>query len=621
MKFLIDLADDARTYFIDSKKWELHFYFVRQFLDTRALIGPFHVQEYTRSDRRFVLGSVMHYLDGDHWTIELAGGDTLEPQRVAWMFNHVRARMHLPINLLFRPVSPSQIENAKSLGGRIPVLSSDLLNASIAYQPVVLGTAFGYLRLFPGAIDVASVRPNDVVVGNQVPEQIPPVAALITGQLQAPLAHVAVLSRNRNTPDMALRGVLELPAIRALEGRLVKLTVASQDYGIEAATVSDAEAAWASIRPAVSFRPECDLLTTGLHEAASLAADAERYVGAKAAQMGRLCQIEGISTPQGFVLPFSAYAAHLDAAGLTSEIGAMLDNPDFRSDGAVRQEQLARLRSAITTHPVEPNLLVALHEKLHASLLGKPAILRSSTNAEDLEGFNGAGLYESTVIPADPTPNQIADALRSVWASVWLQRAFEERDWFRIDHRSVAMAVLIQPFVDEAVATGVAITGNPFRQVAAVFINTQVSGATVTGALGNEIPEQYLVATWGAVYEPELLSHSSLTRGAPILSGTELRELTSQLLCIHTSMLSTRVGEANAMDVEFALTAQRRFVILQARPYTIVYSLDRSRLPERKAGLLERVVRRVHRIALQSRLARRTRASDLRVVSSVQGSA
>ena len=52
-------------------------------------------------------------------------------------------------------------------------------------------------------------------------------------------------------------------------------------------------------------------------------------------------------------------------------------------------------------------------------------------------------------------------------------QAFEERDWYRIEHREVAMGVLVQPFVEDAVATGVAITGNPFKQgLEAVFINT-----------------------------------------------------------------------------------------------------------------------------------------------------
>ena len=381
--------------------------------------------------------------------------------------------------------------------------------------------------------------------------------------------------------------------------------------------MSEAESAWASIRPTTRFSPEHDLSITGLHDVTSLVDNADRFVGAKAAQIGRLCQLEGITTPRGFVLPFSTYVSHVDSAGLNCEIDAMLENPEFRGSGSVRGERLARLRSVIAAHPVDPGLLDAMAEKLTAIAAGKPSILRSSTNAEDLEGFNGAGLYESIALPAQPSREQIADALRQVWASVWLQRAFEERDWFRIDHRTVAMAVLVQPFVDEAVATGVAITGNPFREgVGAVFINVQTSGSTVTGALGNEIPEQYLVATWGADHEPELLSHSSLMGGAVILRSTELRDLTDQLLRIHASMLPAQGGSANAMDVEFALTAQRRIVILQARPYAIIYSLDRSRRPHRNAGLLERVVRRLQRIVLQSRLARRSRGSGRRLVPS-----
>ena len=68
-------------------------------------------------------------------------------------------------------------------------------------------------------------------------------------------------------------------------------------------------------------------------------------------------------------------------------------------------------------------------------------IFRSSTNAEDLAGFNGAGLYESVVVPGDASNEVIANALRRVWASVWLQRAYEEREWFRIEHDAVCLRV------------------------------------------------------------------------------------------------------------------------------------------------------------------------------------
>ncbi len=597
VKFLIDLNAAGRTYFLDSKTWDVHFDFVRRFIDPFADYDRFNIQEYTRDDRRFILGSLMHYLDGGHWTIELAGADTLAAERIAWMFEHVGQRVGLPVELKFRAISPSQIDNANSLSQRIPVLSSDALNASVVYQPVVLGVAYGYIRLIRGTLDVADVRPCDIVVTEQVPEQIPPVAALVTSQIQAPLAHVAVLSRNRNTPDMALRDAVDLDSFRRHEGQLVKITVASQDYAIEPADPTQAQAAWASMRPAADFRPEADLQVGGLFDIDTLPESAARFVGAKAAQVGQLHTIDGVASASGFAIPFGAYAAHLESAGLLGEIDAMLVDAEFRRSAAVRADRLGSLRGAIVAHPVNAETLAKLLTKLRTLAPGKRSIWRSSTNAEDLDGFNGAGLYESVVLAADPSADQLADVLRAVWASVWLQRAFEERDWYRIEHRCVAMGVLVQTFVDDAVATGVAITGNPFKAgLDAVFINTQVSGASVTGALGNQLPEQYLVATWSGYYEPELLSRSTLNRGAPILAHAELNALTDQLRRIHGAMVPTAPGGANAMDVEFALTTQRRLVILQARPYTIVYSLDRARSARREVGAFERFMRRMRKV-------------------------
>ena len=232
VKFIVDLREGNRTYFLNSSRWVTHYDFILRFINPNADYQLFLVAEYKREDRRFLLGSVMHYLDGDHWTLELDAGDTLAGERIAWMYRHVAPLLGCAGDLRFRPVSPGQINAIEPLSGALPSLSRDAINASVQYQPLVLGVAYGYLRLLPWPLDVAALRPYDIVVTDQVPEEIPPVAALVTGQLQAPLAHVAVLSRNRNTPDMALRGAMDLHHFRGLEGELVRLSVASQDYSL-----------------------------------------------------------------------------------------------------------------------------------------------------------------------------------------------------------------------------------------------------------------------------------------------------------------------------------------------------------------------------------------------------
>lgn len=47
----------------------------------------------------------------------------------------------------------------------------------------------------------------------------------------------------------------------------------------------------------------------------------------------------------------------------------------------------------------------------------------SSTNAEDLEGFNGAGLYESIKVMDTSNKDDISKAIKAVWASTWTMRS------------------------------------------------------------------------------------------------------------------------------------------------------------------------------------------------------
>ena len=123
---------------------------------------------------------------------------------------------------------------------------------------------------------------------------------------------------------------------------------------------------------------------------------------------------------------------------------------------------LESVRESIQKRVVDPSLVQRVRERMQQIAPASRWILRSSTNAEDLAGFTGAGLYRSIRIKAGADEVQIAAAIAEVWASVWLQGAFEERSWYRVDHAAVGMAILVQPYVDGAVANGVAITANPF---------------------------------------------------------------------------------------------------------------------------------------------------------------
>ena len=72
-------------------------------------------------------------------------------------------------------------------------------------------------------------------------------------------------------------------------------------------------------------------------------------------------------------------------------------------------------------------------------------VVRSSANGEDLENLASAGLYDSRVGVA---ANEVAKAIRDVWASLWTERASMSRSQNGIPHSDIKMAVLIQVMVE-----------------------------------------------------------------------------------------------------------------------------------------------------------------------------
>ena len=127
--------------------------------------------------------------------------------------------------------------------------------------------------------------------------------------------------------------------------------------------------------------------------------------------------------------------------------------------------QRGGLQGWIRTEPLDHEFLVKLTDQLlntFDTLHPTQGLrFRSSSNVEDLEGFNGAGLYTSStgfLYPqaqdADDRHKNIAKALRETWASYWGLEPFEERTLEGIDHLSGWMGVLVHPNFDDRYEEG-----------------------------------------------------------------------------------------------------------------------------------------------------------------------
>ena len=103
---------------------------------------------------------------------------------------------------------------------------------------------------------------------------------------------------------------------------------------------------------------------------------------------------------------------------------------------------------------------------------------RSSTNAEDLDGFNGAGLYDSKTGILNDQKKSFELAIKKVWASAWNYKAFMEREYFGINQESIAMGILCHRSFPDEKANGVVITKNLYRTNYRGFIINAQYGET-----------------------------------------------------------------------------------------------------------------------------------------------
>lgn len=587
INWIIDREDDDRVYFINTGAWQLHYYFAAAYLDLpgKTPVGTheeFNLLNYRRDNRRFVLGKLISYVDQDLITLEMSAGDTAGADMIVDAHERVSAALYNGDELVYRPVSARQEGMLADIDSRIPVIRTEDVYRGQSYQPLNQGTGYGTLR-FVRVAELAGQPPlpTDITVLDRVPNDIAMVAGIITAEFQTPLSHVNLLSKNRGTPNMALRHAFDDPELRALEGELVRLDVSPQGHTIAPATAAEAQAYWDSLRPADPLVPLFDGDTAALQDLSALTAADSILVGAKAANMAEMMRIgqDGTSVPiplpdAPFAIPFARYQQHVEDHDIAPAIDQLLADMDAAPlEPEELQARLFSIRWAIYNAPMDALLRSELAAEIRARW-GETARVRfrSSTNAEDLEEFSGAGLYTSAAATLDEGEDSVAAAVKVVWASAWSYQAFVEREFYRVDHRQVRMGVLVHPaFVDED-ANGVAVTINEFNERRpAYYINSQVGEVSVTNPTGQAVPEQILYYTWYEEPEYEVITRSSLLAGAAgpsVLTGAELDELATCLEAIHRHFRAVygHTGQNFAMDVEFKLAAGRVLVIKQARP-------------------------------------------------------
>jgi hypothetical protein len=467
---------------------------------------------------------------------------------------------------------------ARQLAGRgIEVVTNDEIYKKARFQSFNNGEAVGVLRVVPAgtAPESLTVERHDILLLKEMVPDIPPVAGVMSAVFSTPLAHVNLRAASWRIPNAGY--VDAFADYAALDGKHVHYQVTDVGHRLREATAAEIERFKNKIEERRRVEvPAADLESAAMPMLSRIRAAQSRTFGAKTANLGEIASAApgGVHVPPGFGLPFFYYVRHLRQSGLDHGVEAVLADPRFESDLAWRRAALETLRAAIRAAPLDPAVLDAVYKRVRLGLGGRGVFVRSSTNAEDLPGFSGAGLYDT--VPNVRGKKALGEAIKQVFASLWNFKAVQEREMFGIDHRRVFASLLIQVGV-EATAAGVLITGNLFnREDGDSFTINAKWGLGMRVVEGTKIPEQVLYDTSNdgtkiisrsddpvmLVFDPD----GGIREVPSDHDGVILTEERAKRLCLAVMAFQELFARHPVLDVEWVLEGEKVWIV-QARPY------------------------------------------------------
>lgn len=615
-------SENLEVHFMNTRAYPLHYDFSQAVLHLSQTLTEFENEAYYDTAKNTVAGTLAYYAAVDSMVaLTFFPTDCISPSQVIAVQKQIEKRMlfltpgEAKNRLFYMPAGDAAEKDAERYAKEfesenIPVHTHAELFGDIPLQIMNTGTAYGTLRrLTAEELDTAIVSSHDILLLETLPAEIPLVAATISKDAQTPLSHVNLAAKARKTPNIAFNGNAIPDSLLSLCGKLIKLTVNSNSYKVETASLDEAKEFWnKNARKPMTL--SYDLSDSGLVDFSDLDFKSSKAVGVKAANLAELHKLLPDNSPDGFAVPFYHYSHFLDYAQVTEElcekslkdcskegraetlckqvydicyanresnlrdyIGAAIVRDDFVADTRLREAVLDNIRYMIKHIPVDATFAAALDTKVH-TLYGDAGVrLRSSTNSEDLQDFNGAGLYKS--VKATTREKDLpSDEIRKVWASVWSFKAFEERSLWNIDHLSVQMAVAVHEAFPDEVANGVIITQNiADYSVAGIYANIQLGETSITNPEGGERPEIIsIIPSAGPGVQSVVLQYSTLSPNSLILTDRELNKLYDTVMKIQNrfAKLYRKNADALVLDIEFkVMGSERKLVFKQVRPYIL----------------------------------------------------
>lgn len=459
---------------------------------------------------------------------------------------------------------------------RICVLEEEDIFADVPYQAMHLAEGYGLLRELNSG-DYPSSR--DIVLLGALPNELSRVGGIISSVRQTPLSHVNLRAIQDDVPNAYVQDATIHERIAPLIGKYIYFRTDQASFEIREATLEEVNTWYDDIRPDESQIPMLNLSYQEFLPLDEIDFDMSDGFGAKTCNVATLRTFgfpEG-TIPDGYALPFYYYQEFMKYNGLFSQAESMIADPQFVNDLAYRIEKLTDFRKTIRDAELPQWMYDAFTDLQENFPEGTSIRCRSSTNNEDLPGFIGAGLYDSKT--QHPDEGHISKSIQQVYASMWNLRAFDERDFYRVDHFIASMGILCHPNYSDELANGVGVTTDPIYQTDGTFyLNNQIGEDLITNPEAQSTPEEILLDEIPVTEDDyEVIRYSNISDGQLILREDQLDLLRQYLITIHDEFAQLYETEDHpnfAMEIEYKITADDQLSIKQARPWAGYWTLD-----------------------------------------------
>lgn len=559
--FAIDRNRSNKIYYINTPLYEFHLYFINDMLGREYTPGDIN-GNYKDESRRYIFGTLSYQPLVKRFTYEFWEGDILAPVLLSCAQQVIADSFYDRVTF---KTNSTQHEGVATQAG-VKYITQDQIIKECPYIPLNAGTTKGRVRIAENVEGLRDIAETDILVLSEVPISIPTVAGVVTERASTLLSHVNVLARAMKIPSVYLEDATT--ALAPYNGKFVELRVTSNQYYIKEIPEPAKQAS-----KKVKYTVKSDIKRYDLFPLSGMRKRDYIYCGAKAANLGEIkTKIKNVTVPDGFSIPFAQYHAFMKQNGFYAYIREMESDPGFSNRVDIRKKELKKLRLKIENAAVDTAFAHAWVRQWRSQLTGKGVFVRSSSNAEDLKNFSGAGLF--TTVPNVKTAGELERAVKKVWASIYNFEAYESRRYANIPDSLVMMSVFVQQAVNSEMS-GVMITKDPYDQ--ARWDLTYIAakrGIGIKVVEGKRIAEQVMYSD--KTKAVQILSYSEENTELRLAPEGGVREIPlTQKKRVMSDELIARLATYGRkikylfnddMDIEWAV-ADDVVMILQARPY------------------------------------------------------